>query len=114
MLHSDSFKEASMAPSPFEQIYRIVRRIPRGRVATYGQISRMLDGRLSAQFVGWAMHAAPDGVPWHRVINAKGGISTRQVLGYAPDLQKQLLEAEGVEFDENDRCDLTVYQWEAE
>ncbi len=101
-----------MPLSPFERIHRIVKRIPEGRVATYGQISRMLDGRYSAQFVGWAMHAAPEGLPWHRVINAKGGVSTRQVLGYAPDLQKQLLEAEGIVFDEQDRCDLSAYQWD--
>jgi methylated-DNA-protein-cysteine methyltransferase-like protein len=101
-----------MPPTPFEQIHRIVARIPRGRVATYGQISRMLDGRLSAQFVGWALHNAPEGLPWHRVINSKGGVSTRRVLGYAPDLQKSLLEAEGVVFGEDDRCDLDVYQWD--
>jgi methylated-DNA-protein-cysteine methyltransferase-like protein len=101
-----------MMPSAFTRIHEIVARIPPGRVATYGQISRMLDGSLSAQFVGWAMHAAPEGVPWHRVINSKGGVSTRQVLGYAPDLQKHLLEAEGVVFDDADRCDLSVYQWD--
>jgi methylated-DNA-protein-cysteine methyltransferase-like protein len=101
-----------MARSSFEKIHRIVAKIPRGRVATYGQISRMLDGKLSAQFVGWALHAAPEGLPWHRVINSKGSVSTRQVLGYAPDLQKHLLEAEGIAFDEHDRCDLTVYQWD--
>jgi len=101
-----------MPPTPFEQIHRIVARIPRGRVATYGQISRMLDGRFSAQFVGWAMHGAPEGLPWHRVINSKGGVSTRRILGYAPDLQKNLLEAEGIVFDDEDRCDLAVYQWD--
>ena len=49
-----------MPLSPFERIHNIVARIPAGKVATYGQISRMLDGRYSAQFVGWAMHSAPD------------------------------------------------------
>jgi methylated-DNA-protein-cysteine methyltransferase-like protein len=101
-----------MAKTAFDTIRDVVRRIPRGRVATYGQISRMLDGLYSAQFVGWALHASPDDVPWHRVINSKGGVSTRQILGYAPDLQKQLLEAEGVVFDEHDRCDLSVFQWD--
>lgn len=103
-----------MTESPFDQIYRIVERIPAGRVATYGQIARMLDGRYSPRFVGWAMHAAPQSVPWHRVINSRGGISTRQVLGYAPDLQKQLLVAEGIVFDENDRCDLERYLWDGD
>jgi methylated-DNA-protein-cysteine methyltransferase related protein len=103
--------------TPFEEIYSIVVRIPRGSVATYGQISRMLDGRFSALFVGWALHAIPEGrgdIPWHRVVNSKGGISTRQVLGYAPDLQKLLLLEEGIEFDADDRCDLSVCQWEGE
>lgn len=103
-------------PSPaFELIYEIVERIPRGRVATYGQISRMLDGRYSPKFVGWALHAVPEGrapIPWHRVVNSRGGISTRQVLGYAPDLQKHLLVDEGVEFDEQDRIDLDAFLWD--
>jgi methylated-DNA-protein-cysteine methyltransferase related protein len=104
-----------MARSAFEEVYRIVERIPRGRVATYGQISRMLDGRYSPRFVGWALHATPEergDLPWHRVVNARGGISTRQILGYAPDLQKQLLLEENVVFDERDCCDLGVYQWD--
>jgi len=101
-----------MAKTAFHSIHQIVKRIPAGRVATYGQISRMLDGALSAQFVGWALHNAPEDVPWHRVINSKGGVSTRAVLGYAPDLQRQLLEAEGVVFDDDARCDLDVYLWD--
>ncbi|HQR37645.1 MAG TPA: MGMT family protein [Blastocatellia bacterium] len=104
-----------MDTTAFEQIYRIVERIPRGRVATYGQISRMLDGRLSPRFVGWALHAVPESraaIPWHRVINSQGGISTRQILGYVPDLQKSMLVEEGVTFDDRDRCDLSVYQWD--
>lgn len=99
----------------FEPVYRIVVKIPRGRVATYGQISRMLDSRVSPRFVGWAMHAIPERrppIPWHRVVNAQGGISTRQILGYVPDLQKSLLVEEGIVFDDHDRCDLAVYQWD--
>ena len=97
----------------FELVYRIVERIPRGRVATYGQISRLLDGRLSPIFVGWALHAVPESrtpVPWHRVVNAKGGISTRRVIGYAPNLQRELLEAEGVGFGADDCVDLEAHQ----
>jgi methylated-DNA-protein-cysteine methyltransferase-like protein len=103
-----------MNESRFEEVFRIVRRVPAGRVTTYGQISRMLDGRFSPRWVGWAMHAAPDGVPWHRVVNAKGGISTRQVLGYAPNLQRHLLEAEGVVFDDEERLDLDRYLWDGD
>ena len=101
-----------MPESQFDEAHALVRRIPRGRVATYGQIARLMGDRYSARWVGWALHGAPEGVPWHRVVNAQGGISTRQVLSYAPDLQKQLLEAEGVEFDDRDRCDLDRYLWD--
>ena len=101
-----------MAKGAFESIHRIVARIPYGKVATYGQISRMLDARYSAQFVGWALHSSPDGLPWHRVINSKGAVSTKQILGYAPDMQQQLLEAEGIVFDDQGRCDLSRYQWD--
>jgi len=98
----------------FEKIYRIVLRIPRGRVMTYGQIARLMDDRYSPRLVGWAMHATPqDGrdIPWHRVINAKGGISTGRIIIAEPQLQRYLLEAEGVVFDERGHCDLSVYQW---
>ena len=98
----------------FEQIYRLVLRIPRGRVMTYGQIARLLDDRYSPRLVGWAMHATPHderNIPWHRVINSSGGISTGRLLIHEPDLQRLLLEGEGVSFNERGRCDLTVYQW---
>jgi methylated-DNA-protein-cysteine methyltransferase related protein len=98
----------------FEQIYRIVLKIPRGRVMTYGQIARLMDDRYSPRLVGWAMHAVPqDGrnIPWHRVINSKGGISTGRVIIQEPQLQRYLLEAEGVAFDARGHCDLSVYQW---
>jgi methylated-DNA-protein-cysteine methyltransferase related protein len=98
----------------FEKIYRLVLKIPRGRVMTYGQIARLLEDRYSARLVGWAMHATPQddrNIPWHRVINSKGGISTGRVTIQQPDLQRLLLEAEGVLFDERGHCDLGVYQW---
>ena len=98
----------------FEKIYRIVLKIPRGRVMTYGQIARLLDDRYSPRLVGWAMHATPqDGrdIPWHRVINSKGGISTWRVIIQEPQLQRYLLEAEGVAFDDRGNCDLSRYQW---
>jgi methylated-DNA-protein-cysteine methyltransferase-like protein len=98
----------------FEKIYRFVLKIPRGRVMTYGQIARLLEDRYSPRLVGWAMHATPkDGrnIPWHRVINSKGGISTGRIIIQEPQLQQYLLEAEGVVFDERGHCDLSVYQW---
>src|SRR5713226_4240395 len=98
----------------FEKIYRIVLVIPRGRVMTYGQIARLLGGRYSPRLVGWAMHATPKdsrSIPWHRVINSRGGISTGKVLAHNPDLQKWMLEAEGISFDDHDKCDLAAHQW---
>lgn len=56
----------------FKRVYTLVQRIPRGRVATYGQIARALGAPRAARTVGWAMHHCPDDVPWHRVVNARG------------------------------------------
>lgn len=85
-------------PSAWEAVYRIVRRIPRGRVMTYGQIAGLLENRLSARAVGWAMHGAPDDVPWQRVVNASGGCSTDRLPHLPRGLQQAKLEAEGVKF----------------
>jgi methylated-DNA-protein-cysteine methyltransferase-like protein len=91
----------------YQTIYAAVRRIPRGRVATYGQVAALarLEGR--ARQVGYALHALPakNNVPWHRVINARGEISLRRGSD-AHELQRMLLEAEGISFDERGRVDL--------
>ena len=113
-----------LAPSPtrpaaqfdkvFEKIYRLVLRIPRGRVMTYGQIARILEERYSPRLVGWAMHATPRderNIPWHRVINSRGGVSTGRVILAEPERQRLMLEAEGVVFDIRGHCDLSVYLW---
>jgi methylated-DNA-protein-cysteine methyltransferase-like protein len=96
----------------WSKIYRAVRRIPAGRVAAYGQIATLagLDGH--ARQVGYALHALPAGssVPWHRVVNAKGEISPRS-SGDSHELQRLLLEAEGVEIDLRGRIDLTRFAW---
>ena len=78
-----------------ERIYRVVRRIPRGRVATYGQVAALGSG---------------SDVPWQRVINARGEVSPRAQPGFE-DVQRQLLEAEGVAFDRRGRVDLARYRW---
>lgn len=106
--HKRTQKKARQTLRPFEEVWRAVRRIPRGKVATYGQVSRLLDGRLTPVGVGWALAGAPDDVPWQRVINSQGGCSTdRQHEG----LQRAMLEAEGVRFDAKGRVDLSRYQW---
>lgn len=93
-------------------IWAWIRKIPRGRVATYGQIATLagLDGH--ARQVGYALHNLPgsSGVPWHRVINAKGEISPRS-SGDSHELQRLLLEEEGVEFTLDGRVNLRKYQW---
>lgn len=98
-----------------EQIYQLVALIPTGKVATYGQIARLAGMPRHARQVGYALAAlnAEDNLPWHRVVNAKGEISQRSLPGYA-DLQRMLLEDEGVVFDEFNRISLTRYQWRPE
>ena len=93
---------------PFQRVWTLVRRIPRGRVATYGQLSQLIDRALTPVGIGWAMRAAPeDSIPWHRVVNSKGGLSTENEH---PGLQRSMLEAEGVRFT-GDAIDLAKYQW---
>lgn len=96
--------------SRYERIYRVVRRIPRGRVATYGQIAELAGLVGHARQVGYAMHAlrTDSDVPWHRVVNAQGRISVRAGLG--PEIQRQLLEAEGIALVGN-RIDLERFRW---
>lgn len=94
--------------APFEAVYAWVRRIPRGRVATYGQISQLIDRRLTPVGVGWALAACRDEtLPWQRVVNARGGTSTDN---REPGLQRAMLEAEGVTFD-GDCVDLARHQY---
>lgn len=102
-----------MAASFQEQVWTLVRRIPAGRVATYGQLGAMLGGPRLARQVGWAMAAceqAAEPVPWHRVINAAGEISDRGDPARA-EHQRHLLEHEGVRFDHRGRVDLSRFQW---
>ena len=92
-------------------IYRWVRRVPEGKVATYGQIAGLV-GKRSPRQVGYAMAALPDGsgIPWHRIVNSQGRISLRTgTEGHL--LQRILLEAEGVVFSADDTIDLVMYRW---
>ena len=101
------------------QVWDIVRQVPPGRVTTYGEIARRLprpEGldpkayqTFAPRWVGGAMAACPTDVPWQRVVNSKGGISPRP----GAQEQRQLLEEEGVRFDERGRIDLKVFGWQS-
>ena len=94
-----------------EEVLGLVRRIPNGRVMTYGQISHLMGGTLSPRAVGWMLHRCPEELPWQRVVNASGGCSTERLPDVPPGLQRALLEAEGVRFRENGTVDLEAYLW---
>ena len=97
-----------------ERVYEIVRRIPTGRVMTYGQIAEILGEGYTPRTVGFVMHAAnEETTPWQRVINSQGACSTGRVI-LPPDKQQRMLEAEGVVFDARGRCDLGRYRWTPE
>ncbi len=94
-----------------ERVYQIVRRIPRGRVMTYGQIAYILGEGYTPRTVGFVMHGADESkTPWHRVINSQGRCSTGRVV-LPSDKQQRLLEREGVKFDASGRCDLETFIW---
>ena len=102
-------------PSPTSElrarIHAVVRRIPRGRVATYGQVAALAGFPRHARQVGYAMRDLPQGsdLPWHRVLNARGEVSPRAAVGWE-DVQRDLLEQEGVEL-ARERVDLVRFGW---
>ncbi len=104
-----------MAAAMFDRIWAVVKRIPRGRVATYGQIAALAGMPRHARQAGYALAALPENVklPWHRVINAQGRVSLRlrHWDSGSDDLQKILLEAEGVIFGTGGKVDLKKFQW---
>lgn len=96
--------------SAWKRVYRLVRQIPSGRVMTYGQIAMYLVP-MTARAVGWAMNHCPQGVPWQRVVNSRGGCSTDRLPHIPTGLQRSLLEKEGVQFKPNGTLDLNRYRW---
>lgn len=106
---------ARQSPSPlndYARIYAVVRRIPEGRVATYGQVAALAGLPRHARLVGYALHALPTGtaVPWHRVVNAQGRISLGRGQAGGDLVQRQRLEREGVEF-AGGRISLARFAW---
>ncbi|MEP7066896.1 MAG: methylated-DNA--[protein]-cysteine S-methyltransferase [Gemmatimonadota bacterium] len=100
-------------PSTRQRIYEQVRKVPRGKVATYGQIAELAGLEGQARQVGYAMAAVPSSstVPWHRVINAQGRVSMRAAGPGSTIIQQQLLEREGVVFDDGGRVSLARFRW---
>jgi methylated-DNA-protein-cysteine methyltransferase-like protein len=94
-----------------QAVYALVRRIPVGRMATYGQLAALLGRPRAARAVGGAMRRCPAGVPWHRVVNAQGRIS-RRARAASMLTQRLLLEREGVTL-RRGRVDLTRHAWDA-
>lgn len=97
----------------FEKIYKVVGRIPIGKVATYGQIAALVGSPRAARTVGWALHVCTERVPWHRVINHEGRISTT-CLDHTADEQAFLLQQEGVKVKKVNQqywIDLKKYRW---
>ncbi|MBI1858153.1 MAG: MGMT family protein [Candidatus Melainabacteria bacterium] len=113
----------------YQKVYNLVNKIPKGKVSTYGQIGQMLG--LNPRVVGWALNRLAkykpqadkkqlsthtsylnaDNVPWQRVINSKGGISTNKLLNIPLGLQQRLLEKEGIKFNSQNKIALEQYLW---
>ena len=94
-----------------QRVYKLVKRIPKGRVMTYGQIAEILGEGYTPRTVGYVMHGADaENFPWQRVINAQGKCSTGK-LTLPVNLQQAILESEGVKFDDKGRCDLNLVLW---
>lgn len=104
--------QAEEMPSFYAAVYRLVAQIPPGKVATYGQIARLLGHPSAARAVGYALHALPTGsdIPWQRIINAAGRISSR-CHPHAEAIQRALLEAEGVRFESSGAVNLKIFRW---
>ena len=100
-----------MASDFFERIYEIIQKIPKGKVATYGQVAALAGKPRAARAVGWALNNTPTEVdlPWQRVINASGRSSFDEEA--KRKLQQALLKAEGVKFDKSGKVDLGKFQW---
>jgi methylated-DNA-protein-cysteine methyltransferase-like protein len=106
--------ESENSTSLYTRIYAVVKKIPRGKVASYGQVARIAGLERHARLAGYALHSLPDDlvnkIPWHRVINAQGYVSIR-ANPIAASLQKKLLEHEGILFDSRDRIDMKKFGW---
>ena len=106
---------SSASPSAYDRIWAVVRRIPRGRVATYGQVAALAGYPRAPRVAGYALHALPQGspLPWHRVVGAGGRLSLARLSPDGATTQRLRLEREGVRFTARGRVALDRYQWKA-
>ncbi|MFL0197211.1 MGMT family protein [Clostridium sp. WILCCON 0269] len=95
----------------FSKVYELAARIPRGKVATYGQIASILGEPRSARIVGWAMRKAPSYIPCHRVVKKSGELSPDYVFG-SSDIQRALLKSEGISLSKDGHIDMKKYLWD--
>jgi methylated-DNA-protein-cysteine methyltransferase-like protein len=100
-----------MEESFSQRVKSLIKKIPPGKVATYGQIATLAGNPRGSRTVAWVLHSSTrkENLPWHRVINSKGMISLPPSSGY--ETQKSLLENEGILFDENDKVDFNRFLW---
>ena len=100
-----------MPKSFYQRVIAIIKNIPEGKIATYGQIATYAGNPRAARQVSFILHSSSEkeNLPWHRVINSKGSISLKPGHGY--ELQKQMLKKEGITFKENDCIDLKRFLW---
>lgn len=103
--------EEKMSQNSYEKIYEVVKQIPKGAVATYGQVAALAGNKRWARVVGYALHVNPDseGIPCYRVVNREGRLSDAFAFG-GVNQQKLLLEADGIEVVDN-HVNLEIYQW---
>ena len=104
-------EEAEMEDTFPKRVYQLVARIPRGKVATYGQLALLAGSPRASRIVGAALAKAPAGLPCHRVLYRDGSLCCQKAFG-GPEIQRQLLEAEGVPFLPDGRVDVKVCLWE--
>jgi methylated-DNA-protein-cysteine methyltransferase related protein len=106
-------REARRAPSAYDRILAVVRRIPRGRVATYGQLAALAGHARAPRLAGYALHALPEGtpLPWHRVVGAGGRLSLARLSPHGAITQRLRLEKEGVRFDAKGRVVMERFGW---
>jgi methylated-DNA-protein-cysteine methyltransferase-like protein len=102
-----------MSSEHYKRIYAAIKKVPRGKVASYGQIAAIAGIPRHARQVGYALHSLPEGskLPWHRIVNSQGKISPRGLNG-SDEWQRILLEEEGVEFGLAGRINLRKYRWD--